>query len=283
VGLVGESGCGKTTLARVLARLYRPTGGEIFFAGEDVLALTGASLLRYRRRVQMIFPDPSGALNPRMTAEEIVAEPLLIHKNAAGWDEALAGARELLQAVAVPYFKWREHPGQFSLGQLQRVCLARAMVLEPELLICDEPVSALDVSTRGWILNLFKRWQREKQLSFLFISHDLAAVRFVCDRTMVMYAGKIVEINRTDGLFRRPAHPYTGVLAAATLLPDPALRNKRMVVPAGETGSCCLLTGCKFFLRCAHAGPVCAVEEPALLELGEGHFAACHFPFSCGK
>jgi oligopeptide/dipeptide ABC transporter ATP-binding protein len=267
----------------MLVRLHRPTGGEIFFAGEDVLAFTGADLLRYRRKVQMIFPDPSGALNPRMTAEEIVAEPLLIHKKASGRDEALARARELLQAAAVPYYKWREYPGQFSLGQLQRVCLARAMVLELELLICDEPVSALDVSSRGWILNLFKRWQRERQLSFLFISHDLAAVRFVCDRTMVMYAGKIVEVNSTDGLFRRPAHPYTGVLSAAALLPDPALRYKRKVVPAGEAGSCYLLTSCKFFLRCAHAGPVCAAEEPALLEIGEGHFVACHFPFFCGK
>jgi peptide/nickel transport system ATP-binding protein len=277
LGLVGESGCGKTTVGRTLLRLEQATAGEIRFDGMDVNGASGDELLRYRRQVQVIFQDPYSSLNPRMTIGQIIAEPLLVHKLLADAAAAQARVRELLQQVGLFDYMAERYPHQLSGGQRQRVGIARALALEPSFIICDEPVSALDVSIQAQIINLLEDLQSRLGLTYLFIAHDLAVVRHIADRVMVMYLGKVMEIAGRDALYAEPLHPYTQLLLAAVPIPDPALEAQRVrAVPAGEVpGGQVTPSGCVFQARCPRASAECGESVPPLREIRPGHYAAC--------
>jgi len=276
LGLVGESGSGKTTTGRVLARLVPPTAGRVRLAGEDWLGLSGSALRRRRRDVQMIFQNPFASLDPKWTVERIVAEPLKTHER-LGAPELRRRVASLLEGVGLDPRLMTRYPHQFSGGQRQRIGLARAMALNPQLLIADEPVSALDVSIQAQILNLLAELKSSHRLSMLFISHDLAVVRHVSDRVAVMYLGTLVEIAETKALYRSPRHPYTQALLSA--IPDPARRKSRK--PIGLRGEIPSPlnppSGCVFHPRCPLAQAVCAQDTPKLRPLADGQWAACHF------
>ena len=278
LGLVGESGCGKSTLGRAVLQLVRPTSGRVLFEGEDLVEMRGGPLRLLRRRLQLIFQDPIASLNPRRRIGDIVAEPLII---AGGADKAerQRRVREVLGAVGLdPDLTMGRLPHEFSGGQCQRISIARALVLEPQLLICDEPVSALDVLIRAQILNLLEAMKARYGLTLLFIAHDLAVVKTVSDRVAVMYLGKIVEIGETEALFRLPAHPYTSVLLQAIPLPDPSVKPPENI-PVGEPPSpIAPPSECRFRTRCPRATERCAAEEPLLREIAPGRFVACHYP-----
>jgi peptide/nickel transport system ATP-binding protein len=276
LGLVGESGCGKSTLGRAVLQLARPTSGKVLFGGVDLTMENGEALRRLRRRIQLIFQDPIGSLNPRRRVGDIVAEPLVI----AGVEpssERLRRAREALSAVGLePDLVARRRPHEFSGGQCQRIAIARALVLEPDLVICDEPVSALDVSIRAQILNLLEDMKARYGLTLIFIAHDLAVVKAVSDRVAVMYLGKLCEIGPAEQVFERPAHPYTSVLLQAIPLPDPDAPVPTSL-PFGEPPSpIAPPSGCRFRTRCPMAQARCAQEEPVMREIHPGHFVACH-------
>jgi len=277
LGLVGESGCGKSTLGRAVLRLNPAKSGRVVFAGEDLTLMHGEKLRRMRRRLQLIFQDPIASLNPRRRIGDIVAEPLLIG-GVRESTERIRRVRDVLGAVGLdPDVTMRRRPHEFSGGQCQRIAIARALVLEPEFIVCDEPVSSLDVLIRAQIIDLLENMKARYSLTLLFIAHDLAVVKTVSDRVAVMYLGKLVEVGATERIFRRPAHPYTSVLLEAIPLPDPTA--KLPSVPVGEPPS--PLTppsGCRFRTRCSLAQTRCAAEEPALSEVAPGHFSACHFP-----
>ncbi len=276
LGLVGESGCGKSTLARTLIRLYQPTSGEMLFDGADIAELSESELRPYRRRMQMIFQDPYASLNGRMTVRDLIAEPLEI---AGVGDAAARRARvdELLQRVGLNPDHATRFPHEFSGGQRQRIGIARAIALNPDLVICDEPISALDVSIQAQIVNMLEDLQAELGLTYLFITHDLSMVRHIADRIGVMYLGKIVELSPSDELYRRPAHPYTKALLASIPVADPAARHDAKPM-AGEIPSPIdIPSGCRFRTRCPLATELCARVEPPLADMGEGHFAACHY------
>ncbi|MBM3517876.1 MAG: ATP-binding cassette domain-containing protein [Alphaproteobacteria bacterium] len=275
-GLVGESGSGKSTIGKLIARLIEPTGGTMLLDGEDWLALRGAALRRARRNVQMIFQNPYASLDPRWTVESIVAEPLSTHKVVPRGD-VHGRVAELLRAVGLEPSHAQRFPHQFSGGQRQRIGLARALALNPRLLIADEPVSALDVSVQAQILNLIQDIQERYHLSLLFISHDLSVVKYVCDRVAVMYLGRVVEVAGTRALFRRPLHPYTQALLAA--IPEPTTKRRRIFAAIeGEIPSPIHPpSGCRFHPRCARARALCALETPEFRELAPGHWAACHY------
>ena len=277
LGLVGESGCGKTTVGRNLLKLEQATAGQILFDGIEVTQAAGEELQRYRRQVQVIFQDPYSSLNPRMTIGKIIAEPLLVYKLQS--DAAMAQARvgELLAQVGLFDYMAERYPHQLSGGQRQRVGIARALALEPSFIICDEPVSALDVSIQAQIINLLEDLQKQLGLTYLFIAHDLAVVRHIADRVMVMYLGKVMEIADRDALYAEPLHPYTQVLLAAVPIPDPALEAQRArSVPAGEVpGGQVTLPGCVFQARCPRATAECGQTVPPLREIRPGHYAAC--------
>ncbi len=281
LGLVGESGCGKTTIGRCLVRAYQPTAGAMRYqaqgdAAVDLAQLEERSLKPYRRDLRMIFQDPYSSLNPRMTVLDIVGEPLLIHKIAKGreLEERVAG---LLHRVGLRPEYMRRYPHAFSGGQRQRIGIARALALNPRMVICDEAVSALDVSVQAQILNLLLELQSEMHLTYLFISHDLSVVEYIADRVAVMYVGKLVELAPTRELFGTPKHPYTEALLSAVPKPNPRLRGKRIILegevadPANPPG------GCYFHPRCRFAKDICKTTEPPLRDLGNQHFAACHF------
>ena len=275
-GLVGESGCGKTTVGRCLVRLYEPTDGEILFDGQDIARLKEKELFPYRRRMQMIFQDPYASLNPRMTVASIIAEPLL--KSGMTREQRDARVRELVDLVGLKPDHMQRYPHEFSGGQRQRVGIARALSLEPRLIICDEPVSALDVSVQAQVLNLFCDLQEELGLSYLFIGHGLAAVNYVSDRIAVMYLGQIVEIAPAAELFAHPVHPYTRSLCDAAPLPDPSLRSRETVLLRGEIGSAIdPPAGCRFAARCPFAQASCREACPQLAPVAPGseHQAAC--------
>ncbi len=277
LGLVGESGCGKSTLGRSVLQLYRPRSGRVMFDGVDLTAATGEALRRLRRRVQLIFQDPIASLNPRRRVGEIVAEPLVI----AGIGDAAARerrVREVLNAVGLDAdLVMRRRPHEFSGGQCQRISIARALVLEPDLIICDEPVSALDVSIRAQILNLLEEMKGRYGLTLIFIAHDLAVVKAVSDRVAVMYLGKLCEIGPAERIFEEPAHPYTSLLLAAIPLPDPDAGVPESV-PFGEPPSpLAPPSGCRFRTRCPLAAARCAEEEPVMREIGPDRYVACHF------
>ena len=279
LGLVGESGCGKSTTGRTIVRVQRPTAGAIRFDGQDISSMGERELRPVRRRMQMIFQDPISSLNPRRRVSEIVAEPLAID----GWgtaDERGERARAMLSSVGIdPDQAGDRRPQEFSGGQCQRISIARALMSDPELLICDEPVSALDVSVQAQILNLLAELRAERGLTMLFIAHDLAVVKNVSDRVAVMYLGKIVEIAPSDDLYRSPAHHYTAALMAAIPEPDPA--SARGETLTGELPSPLNPpSGCRFRTRCPAATERCAAEEPPLTQVARGHQVACHFPLA---
>ena len=278
LGLVGESGCGKSTVGRALLRLYEPTDGRIVFDGKDITKLGEAELRPLRRRMQMVFQDPYASLNPRHSVGRIVGEPLRVHRLGRGRSLG-ARVRELLQIVGLPADAGTRYPHEFSGGQRQRIGLARALALNPDFIVCDEPVSALDVSIQAQIVNLLETLQREFDLTYLFIAHDLAVVRHISDRIAVMYLGQIMELSPSDDLYENPLHPYTISLLSAIPIPDPEVERRReSILLQGDLPSPANPPqACRFHTRCPYVQPtLCRDEEPALRPL-EGHFVKCHW------
>src|SRR4051812_46840660 len=278
LGLVGESGCGKSTTGRAILQLYRPTAGEVYLDGQDLTRLGGGDLRRTRRKMQMIFQDPYASLNPRMTVGSIIAEPLEIHGLARGKAKQ-ERVQELLRLVGLnPYFANR-YPHEFSGGQRQRIGIARALAVEPRFIICDEPISALDVSIQAQIINLLEELQSELGLTYLFIAHDLAVVRHISNRVAVMYVGKLMEVADRNSLYERPLHPYTQALLSAIPVPDPIQERKRTrVILRGDVPSPVNPpTGCRFNPRCRYAEANCTTDEPPLIQVDQNHTVACHY------
>ncbi|MCZ4272045.1 ABC transporter ATP-binding protein [Maritalea porphyrae] len=278
LGLVGESGCGKSTLARTLIRLYEPTSGQMKFDGEDIAALDQKSLMPFRKRMQMIFQDPYASLNGRMTVHDLIAEPLEI-ANIGDTQSRTARVHELLEIVGLNKDHAMRFAHEFSGGQRQRIGIARAIALNPELVICDEPISALDVSIQAQVVNMLEDLQRDLGLTYLFITHDLSMVRHISDRIGVMYLGKIVELADNDELYENPKHPYTRALLSSIPIADPVEARKRKIEEMqGEIPSPIdMPSGCRFRTRCPLATELCATNEPKLKELTDGHLAACHY------
>ena len=276
LGLIGESGCGKSTFSRVVMHLISPTEGQVFYNGKPV---TGKDIMEFRRRVQMVFQDPYSSLDPRMNVRDIIEEPLRVHTNLSA-EEKLAVVKKVLEQIELPAETLEKYPHEFSGGQRQRIGIARVLVTDPELLVCDEPVSALDVSIQASILNLFKQMQRERGLSYLFISHDLSVVKHLCDRIAVMYLGRIVELAEKNELFANTLHPYTQALMSAIPAIRAANRGKKIRLQGEPPSPIDPPSGCAFHVRCPYAEKICAEQVPPLRDMGGGHMAACHF---CGK
>ena len=276
LGLVGESGCGKTTLGRAVVRLIEPTAGSVHFQGEEITGLSEAKLRPQRRGFQMIFQDPIGSLNPRMTVERIVGEALDIHRLASDAAARKRRIGELLEAVGLSATQAQRYPHEFSGGQRQRIGIARALAVEPKLIVCDEPVSALDVSVQAQIVNLLQDLQKERGLSYLFVAHDLAVVEHISQRVLVMYLGRVVECAPSQTIVRAPKHPYTQALVSAVPVMDPALKRPRMLLPGDVPSPIHPPGGCPFHPRCPVAEARCRIEPPALREVAPGHWAACH-------
>jgi oligopeptide transport system ATP-binding protein len=276
LGLVGESGCGKSTTGRAILQLYEPTAGEVYFEDQSLTELKGEPLRKMRRRMQMIFQDPYASLNPRMTVGDIVGEPLLVHNIAKG-KARRERVQELLAVVGLnPYFVNR-YPHEFSGGQRQRIGVARALAVQPEFIVCDEPISALDVSIQAQIINLLEDLQGEFNLTYLFIAHDLSVVRHISDRIAVMYLGKIVELTGRKELYDNPLHPYTQALLSAVPIPDPVVEEqRRRVILEGDVPSpASPPVGCNFNTRCPAVMDECYEKEPEFVDVGDGHWVAC--------
>ena len=275
LGIVGESGCGKTTLGKTLIRLYEPTGGHVYMDGQDVFAMNKSQLHQQRRRMQIIFQDPYSSLNPRMTVKEIVAEPLKIYGEASG-NELNRRVMEMLEMVGLSAWHATRYPSDFSGGQRQRVGIARALILRPRLVVCDEPVSALDVSVQSQVLNLLADLQKELNLSYLFIAHGMAVVKHISDRIGVMYLGKMVEIAPKSAIYDHPLHPYTQALMSAIPIPDPAVKRERITLGGEVPSPVNPKPGCRFAGRCPYATDLCRQQSPELHEAEPGHLVACH-------
>ena len=277
LGLVGESGCGKSTLGRLMLRTLSPTSGAVFFRGRNLTAMEEKAFRPFRREMQLVFQDPYASLDPRMTVRDLIAEPIETWRLCRTREEVTARVLELLDAVGVPGEFLYRYPHQFSGGQRQRIGIARAIAADPAFIVCDEPVSALDVSIQNQILNLLKELKSTRHLTCLFISHDLSVVRYLADRVCVMFLGKICETGPTEEIYLRPKHPYTRFLLDAVPVPDPSLRNRNIPLLKGEPPSPAdPPSGCRFRTRCPFAAERCAAEEPALRSLGSIQ-AACHF------
>jgi oligopeptide transport system ATP-binding protein len=277
MGLVGESGCGKTTTGRTILQLYRATSGNVFFDGVNLTTLKGEDLRKMRRKMQMIFQDPYASLNPRMTVGEIISEPMLIH-GLANNKEAYRRVEELLTLVGLSPAYANRYPHEFSGGQRQRIGVARALSLNPSLIVCDEPISALDVSIQAQVVNLLEDLQQQFNLTYLFIAHDLSMVRHISNRVAVMYLGIIVELAEREELYHRPLHPYTQALLSAVPIPDPVAEEKRRrIILQGDVPSPVNPpSGCRFRTRCPLAAEICAAQTPVFREVSPGHFVACH-------
>jgi len=277
-GLVGESGCGKSTAGRVIVRLYEPTGGKIVFDGKDIAGAKGETAKVLNRKLQMIFQDPQASLNPRMIVGDIIAEGLDIHRLAAGKKERGERVQELLKTVGLSEEHANRYPHEFSGGQRQRIGIARALAVDPEFIVADEPVSALDVSIQAQVINLLKKLQREKGLTYLFISHDLSVVKYISDRVGVMYLGAMVEMTDSEKLYEDPLHPYTQALLSAVPVPDPDVeqRRERIVLEGDVPSPVNPPSGCRFRTRCPQAMDVCSEIVPEMREIKPGHLTACH-------
>ena len=281
MGLVGESGCGKTTVGRALLRLYDPTGGEVLFhradgSWVDVAKIGRKEMKELRKEMRMIFQDPFSSLNPRLTVRDIIAEPLVIHGTASG-DEITARVAELMESVGLKPAYMGRYPHEFSGGQRQRIGVARTLALNPRLIVADEPVSALDVSVQAQVLNLLQSLKDELRLTFIFISHDLSVVEHICDRIAVMYVGKLVELAPTDELLRNPKHPYTEALVSAVPPADPLIKMERIILEGDVPSPANPPSGCVFHPRCRYAQDICREQVPPLVDIGPEHTARCHF------
>jgi oligopeptide transport system ATP-binding protein len=278
LGLVGESGCGKSTTGRAILQLHRPTGGAVLFEGKDLTKTGGEDLRKMRRRMQMIFQDPYASLNPRMTVGSIIGEPLEVHGIGSGRKDRQERVQGLLKTVGLnPYFVNR-YPHEFSGGQRQRIGIARALAVNPAFIVCDEPISALDVSIQAQIINLLEDLQDELGLTYLFIAHDLSVVRHISDRIAVMYLGKIVELADRDELYANPKHPYTQALLSAVPIPDPQIegQRRRMILEGDVPSPANPPKGCNFSTRCPRVMDVCRTQDPPFKDYGNGHYAACY-------
>ena len=277
LGLVGESGCGKSTTGRTILQLYRPTAGHVWFGDDDLVSLKGETLRKMRKKMQMIFQDPYASLNPRMTVEEIIGEPLLVHSLARG-KEVRERVRDLLALVGLNPSYVNRYPHEFSGGQRQRIGVARALALQPDLIICDEPISALDVSIQAQVVNLLEDLQEKFILTYLFIAHDLSMVRHISTRVAVMYLGVLVELTTSEELYNKPLHPYTQALLSAVPIPDPLVEEKRqrMILKGDVPSPVNPPSGCRFRTRCPLAAQICAEKRPEWREMYTDHFVACH-------
>jgi oligopeptide transport system ATP-binding protein len=276
LGLVGESGCGKSTTGRTILRLIEPTDGMIAFEGQDITHLDKSAMRALRREMQIIFQDPYASLNPRMTVGSIIGEPLEIHKIAKG-SEKEERVASLLQKVGLRAEDMRKYPHEFSGGQRQRIGIARALALNPKLIVCDEPVSALDVSIQAQVINLLEDLQAEFGLSYLFIAHNLNVVEHISDRVAVMYLGQIVELASDEELYKNPQHPYTEALLSAVPIPDPTVKKKRIILEGDVPSPINPPKGCHFHTRCMYKDKICEEVEPEFKDIGGGHWVACHF------
>ena len=277
LGLVGESGCGKSTLGRTIIRLYEPTSGEVIFEGEDVAKKSRKEMRALREEMQFIFQDPYSSLNPRMTVFNILAEPLIAHGKFKRGPELDAYVKNLMDRCGLPSYYCYRYPHQFSGGQRQRIGIARSLALDPSFIICDEPVSALDVSIQSQIINLMKDMQEEKNISYIFISHDLSVVKHISDRVGVMYLGSMMELADKNEIYSNPQHPYTRALIGAIPLPDPTKRKEMQVIHGEIPSNVNIPKGCKFNPRCPFAKDICREQEPATKEVKPNHFVKCHF------
>ena len=277
LGLVGESGCGKSTLGRAILRLHEPTEGEVIFKGENVLSKNRKEMRKLREDMQIIFQDPYSSLNPRMNIYNILSEPLVAHGYYKKGDELKKYVLDLMESCGLPPYYCYRYPHQFSGGQRQRIGIARSLALNPSFIICDEPVSALDVSIQSQILNLMMDMQEEKGISYIFISHDLSVVKHISDRVGVMYLGSIVELADKDEIYSNPQHPYTRALMAAIPQPDPKLKSEMKPIEGEIPSNVNVPSGCKFHPRCPYAKDICKTDVPATKEVKPNHFVACHF------
>ena len=275
IGIVGESGCGKTTLGRTILKLYDITDGEIYFEGNNITGLSKSAMKKYRTDMQLIFQDPYSSLSPRMTVGNIIGEAVRQH-HIVPKDEVHDYVLDIMKKCGLRPQFYDRYPHEFSGGQRQRICIARALAVKPKLVICDEPVSALDVSIQAQIINLLKELQTTMGLTYIFISHDLSVVKYITDRIMVMYLGNMMEMGDTAGIFRNPLHPYTQALFSAVPVPDPDVKMKRIILEGDIPSPANPPSGCKFHTRCSKCMGVCAAKAPRYVEAEAGHFVACH-------
>lgn len=275
LGVVGESGCGKSTLGRAILRLHEPDSGKITYDGVDLLSLNHNEMRNYRQKMQIIFQDPYASLNPRMTVKELICASLDVF-NIGSKNERIDMVLDIMEKVGLPLEYLNRYPHEFSGGQRQRIMIARALILNPDFVVGDEPVSALDVSVRAQVLNLMKDLQQELSLTYLFISHDLSVVRYLCDRILVMYLGKVMEITSKDELYSNAQHPYTQALLSSIPIPDVNANGRRIRLAGDVPSPFNPPSGCRFHTRCAYARPECSQCEPELKDLGSGHMVACH-------